>query len=207
MTRSARLAVRAVELCPALDQGVRHLTLNALWTAGCLTVVGAPAATVAAHRVLGEWSEGDDRPVTGRFVAGLRAHGWHATALGLIAVPVLALLALNLWVVPMMGEQRYVLVPALLAVTIPALLFLATAPAILAEGHPSLVVALRRIGRATVGRPIPAAAGLLLAAAVALAALAFPPLLLVTPSLAAILHRAVARTRRTARTPTGRQLV
>lgn len=177
--------------CSRLDHLVRHLALNTLWLAGCLTILGAPAATCALHRVVAEWSDGDERPVFGRFWSALRERGVTATLLGAPSGILLALAAVNLSVARSMGQQGSVVVVAVLSVAVPVLLLTATVPSVVADTATGAKEVLRLAARRTIAHPAAAAVGVMLAALVMLLTLLQPLFLIVTPACSVRLYRRV----------------
>ncbi len=57
--------------------------LNLLWLLGCVTVVGAPAATVASVTVARSVQAGEDPPITRAFFTSFASHWRAASAIGL----------------------------------------------------------------------------------------------------------------------------
>lgn len=188
MTSQWESADRAASVSLVLDRGVRHLALNALWLALSLTIAGLPAATVALHAVVKEWSEGDERPVVGRFLASLRAYAARGTILCVAAASLLALVGVNLWLTSLMGTQRTGAAIAVIAVGIPLLLVTVMIPSAVVDAsdlRSTVALAFRR----SVMSPAACVLALVLLVAVLISALWQPFLLFLTPSLAVRVHR------------------
>jgi uncharacterized membrane protein YesL len=182
MSRLRGLAHRAFDLAVSADTAVRYLWLNVLWLAVSLTIVGFPAATVAMHAVVTEWSGHDERPVAARFFDGIRRHGRAATLAGLIGAAVASLTVMNLFVAGLMGGQGMVVVGVLGAVALTVALLGTALPVVLVDGERGFVAVTRAAALRVAGQPGTAALSLLVVAAVTLAALAFPPSLLLLPA-------------------------
>ncbi len=182
MTALTRMARRTFDLGVRADAAVRHLWLNTLWLGVALTVVGAPAATVAVHAVVAEWADGDERPVAARFFAAIRRHGWCATAVGGIVTVIGALLVVNFFIAIHMGEEAVAVLGVLGAVTLTTSLFAAAAPYVVAGGARGAGRILRVTIAHITSQPLSAIAAVATAAGIAFAILAFPPAALLLPA-------------------------
>ncbi|MGV8895196.1 MAG: DUF624 domain-containing protein [Rhodoglobus sp.] len=180
------------------DLVVRYLWLNVLWLAVALTIVGAPAATVAMHAVTAEWAEHDERPVAERFFAALRATGFRATAFGAGLVIVASLVTVNVFISAEMGPQAPFVLGGLGAVTLATALLATGAPLVIAQGARGAGGIARAAAFCVATQPVAAVVSLGLVVAIALAALAFPPSLLILPAPCARLVQTIRSRRRMA---------
>ncbi|WP_158000090.1 DUF624 domain-containing protein [Salinibacterium sp. PAMC 21357] len=188
----------ALDLGARADVVVRYLWLNVLWLAVALTIVGAPAATVAMHAVTAEWAEGDERPVAQRFFAALRATGLRATAVGAALAIVASLVTMNVVIAAEMGPQAPFVLGGLGAVTLVTALLATGAPLVITQGARGIGGIARAAAYRVATQPAAAVVSLGLVLAIALAALSFPPSLLMLPAPCAQLVHSIRSKRRVA---------
>ncbi len=193
-----RMTQHTFNLGVRADVVVRYLWLNVLWLAVALTIVGAPAATVAMHAVTAEWAEHDERPVAEGFFAALRTTGVRATAVGAVLVIVAALVTVNVFIAAGMGPQAPFVLGGLGAVTLATVLIATGAPLVIAQGARGAGGIARAAAFCVAAQPMAAVVSLGLVATIAVAALAFPPSLLLLPAPCARLVHAIRSRRRTA---------
>lgn len=159
----------------ALDTTQRYLLLSLVTAAACVPVVTTPAALAAVQDVAAARARGADSSVVRGFVTAFRAHLRRGTIAGTVLLVLGAVLVLDFLLVARMGDERRVLLTALLAVTVPLVVLAAQVP-----------VALRtstRLLRVVVQDPAGALLRVLLSAALAVLVVSAPPLgiLLVAP--------------------------
>lgn len=78
-----------------VDTVASFVFLNLLWLLGCVPIVTAFPSTAAMMAVAKEWSEGDERQIVGPFFTLFRKHFKQGLALGLVLIPIGAVLAVD----------------------------------------------------------------------------------------------------------------
>lgn len=163
-------------------------TLNALWLAGCLLIVTAPAATTALLAAIRRWRADSDPPTARQFVHDLRTCFWRDLAIGLLLGLTVAFFAVDLLIIGQMGTARRIvmigwigcaMVVALATVSV----FVVAAGELTSSGRRSPIRTLRQSAVRALIRPV----GSLLTVAVLVAvglAVSFSPICLLGAGVA-----------------------
>lgn len=174
----------------SLSNLLRHIVdtlwLNVLWLATCLTVVGAPAGTVAMLATLRRIQDGEEPAVARTYLAEARRAWRAASVIGWIWAVIGAVLVIDVLLLPHLGPAQPVMTVVVLVlgfVYVPMAALLACM--VTREPEIGLRRAVRLAGSIAAARP---AAGLQVLLAVVLGVVAIviaPPALLVVPVLVA----------------------
>lgn len=199
-----RTARSLLEASVRADGLVQVLWMNVLWLLTSLTLLGAPAATAALHRVAAQRADGDESAVLPRYLDALRHLALPATIVGAVLAALWVLLAVDVVIATLMVRPVGVVVLGLAgAVAIPLALVTTTVPSVLADGSDRALGTrgiLVAVGVRTLREPLDALLRPLATLLIVLAALAFPPTLLLLPAPTLLVLAALRRRRAASRT-------